>query len=217
MRILIVDDHDLFRDGLRSLLAARGIQVVAEAANGRQALDKAAAYQPDVVLMDLKMPEMDGLTATRLLKAAQPGVKVIVLTASEEDEDLFEALKSGAQGYLLKNLRAEELFSMLEAAERGEPALTPALAAKVLAQFARGAPRRGGPQDPDALTERELEVLRLLVAGVTTSKELAQQLVVSENTVKYHLRNILQKLHLQNRAQVVAFALRHGIVPPENP
>lgn len=217
MRVLLADDHVLFRDGLRSLLEARGFEVAGEASTGQEALDRAKALEPEVVLMDLKMPQMDGLTATRLIKAAMPGVKVIVLTASEEDEDLFEALKSGAQGYLLKNLRADQLVELLEAAGRGEPALTPALAAKVLAEFARAAeegPAGRRAQDPNALTEREMEVLELLVEGVTTNRELAERLVVSENTVKYHLRNILQKLHLHNRTEVVAFAVRHGIVPP---
>lgn len=217
MRVLLADDHVLFRDGLRSLLEARGFEVAGEASTGQEALDRAKALEPEVVLMDLKMPQMDGLTATRLIKASMPAVKVIVLTASEEDEDLFEALKSGAQGYLLKNLRADQLVELLEAAGRGEPALSPALAAKVLAEFARAAeegPTGRRAQDPNALTEREMEVLQLLVEGVTTNRELAERLVVSENTVKYHLRNILQKLHLHNRTEVVAFAVRHGIVPP---
>lgn len=219
MRVLIADDHALFRDGLRSLLEARGIEVVGEARQGQEALDKTAALEPDVVLMDLKMPQMDGLTATRLIKASLPEVKVVVLTASEEDEDLFEALKSGAQGYLLKNLRADELVEMLQAAEEGEPALTPGLAAKVLSEFRRAAEEPAEPravEGPEALTEREREVLDLLVEGVSTNKELAGRLVVSENTVKYHMRNILQKLHLNNRTEVVAFAVRHGIVPPPN-
>ena len=168
---------------------------------------------PDLVLMDLSMPEMGGLEATRLLTAELPDVRVVVLTASDEDADLFEAVKSGAQGYLSKDLEASRLFALLEGVTRGEPALTPGLARKVLAAFAK--PNAEPPVRPAAtLTERERAVLELLVAGVTSNRELAQRLFVSENTIKYHLRHILEKLHLQNRAQVIAYALRHGLVDP---
>ena len=216
MRVLIADDHALFRDGLRSLLEARGIEVVGEAQNGREAVELAGKERPDVVLMDLSMPELPGLAATRLISANLADVKVVVLTASEDDDDLFEAIKSGAQGFLLKNLKADELVAMLEAVSRGEPALTPSLARKVLGEFAKGTQAR--PSQPrlvrasDSLTEREREVLELLVQGITSNRDLAERLVVTENTVKYHLRNILDKLHLQNRAQVVAYALRNNIV-----
>jgi len=219
MRVLIVDDHALFRDGLRSLLEVHGDEVVGEARTGKEAVALTQALQPEVVLMDLSMPEMGGLAATRLISAAQPGVKVVILTASEDDADLFEAIKSGAQGYLFKNLEAEGFFAMLEAVGRGEPALTPGLARKLLGEFAK--PAEPGPErhagvvhDPEALTEREREVLGLLVQGVTSNHELAERLIVTENTVKYHLRNILDKLHLSNRAQVVGYAMRHGLVPP---
>jgi len=214
MRVLIADDHPLFRDGLRSLLEARGIDVVAEARNGREAVEQAHRLAPDVVLMDLNMPELGGLEATRLISATQPAVRVVVLTASEDDADLFEAIKSGAQGYLFKNLDSAEFFQLLDGVAQGQPALTPTLARKLLTEFAR-------PQAPasaaiageaHSLTEREREVLTLLVQGVTSNRDLAERLVVSENTVKYHLRNILDKLHVQNRAQVVAYAVRHGII-----
>ncbi len=214
MRVLIADDHALFRDGLRSLLEAHGVDVVAEARTGREAVALAGVHRPDVVLMDLAMPEMDGLAATRLLTATLPDVPVVVLTASEEDADLFEAVKSGAQGYLPKDLEAERFFALLDGVARGEPALTPTLARKLLAAFGRPdpvAPARAAV----GLTEREREVLELLVLGVTSNRELAQRLFVSENTVKYHLRHILQKLHVQNRAQVVAYAMRHGLVDPD--
>jgi DNA-binding NarL/FixJ family response regulator len=209
VRVLIVDDHALFRDGLRSLLEARGVTVAAEARNGREAVELARSERPDIVLMDLSMPEMGGLAATRLISADLPDVKVVVLTASEDDADLFEAIKSGAQGYLLKNLETAQLMSMLDGVARGEPALTPTLARKLLGEFAR--PAVPHQRAPDTLTEREQEVLELLVDGVTSNKELAERLVVTENTVKYHLRNIMDKLHLQNRAQVVSYALRHGL------
>ena len=165
--------------------------------------------------MDLSMPEVNGLAATRLISAAVPNVKVVILTASEDDADLFEAIKSGAQGYLFKNLDSDEFFRLLEGVARGEPALTPSLARKLLGEFARPAPAPRVPVDrAGELTDREREVLDLLVQGVTTNRELAERLVVSENTVKYHLRNILDKLHLQNRAQVVAYAVRQGMVEP---
>jgi len=215
MRVLIADDHALFRDGLRSLMEAQGVDVVAEARNGREAVELARLHRPDVVLMDLTMPVLDGLAATRLISAALPEVKVVVLTASEEDADLFEAVKSGAEGFLPKDLEAAQFFALLEGVARGEPALTPALARKVLRELARPRPVRE-ERGAGELTERERDVLQLLVAGVTSNRELAERLFVSENTVKYHLRNILDKLHLQNRAQVVAYALRHNLVrPPE--
>jgi DNA-binding NarL/FixJ family response regulator len=213
VRIVIADDHALFRDGLKSLLEARGVEVVAEAKNGRQAVELARQFQPDIVLMDLTMPEMGGLDATRVLAAEETNTKVVVVTASEDDADLFEAIKSGAQGFIPKNLEATEFFELLDGVTRGEPALTPGLARKVLREFAKPEQPRE-ERDASTLTERERDVLELLVQGITSNKELAEHLIVSENTVKYHLRNILDKLHLQNRAQVIAYALRHKLVDP---
>jgi DNA-binding NarL/FixJ family response regulator len=210
VRVLIADDHDLFREGLRSLLETRGIEVVGEARDGRAAVALTRQLHPDVVLMDLSMPELDGLAATRLISADDADARVVILTASDDDADLFEAIKSGAQGYLLKTVSSDELFRLLDGVGRGEPAFTPALARKLLGEFAR--PATAPPAQPDALTEREREVLDLLVQGVTSNRDLAERLIVSENTIKYHLRNILDKLHVQNRAQVVAYAVRHGLV-----
>ena len=212
MRILIADDHGLFRDGLRSLLEARGIEVVGEASNGQIAVTLAGETHPDIVLMDLTMPVLGGLAATRLISAQFPDVKVVVLTASEDDADLFESIKSGAQGYLLKNLESSQFFRLLEGVAQGEPALTAGLARKLLAEFAQPTASDHAGHHPDALTEREQDVLRLLVEGTTSNRELAERLGVSENTVKYHLRNILDKLHLQNRAQVVSYAVRNGLL-----
>ena len=212
MRILIADDHTLFRDSLRSLLEAHDVEVVGEAENGEQAIRLAWQLKPDVVLMDLSMPVVDGMEATKRLAAELPEVKVIILTASDDDSNLFEAIKSGAKGYLLKDLESRQFFSLLEGVGRGEPALTPTLARKLLDEFARPKKRSRDTWNPDALTEREQEVLELMVTGVTSNRRLAKQLGVSENTVKFHVRNILDKLHLHNRAQVVAYALRHGMV-----
>lgn len=214
MRVVIADDHALFRDGLRSLLEAQAIEVLAEARNGNEAVELARLHRPEIVLMDLNMPQVDGLAATRLISVEMPDVRVVVLTASDDDADLFEAVKSGAQGYLQKSLEAEEREEFLEGVLKDEPALTPVLARKVLGEFIR-APQEPAPQPfGSPLTEREQDVLELLVSGVTSNRDLADKLFISENTVKYHLRNILDKLHLNNRAQVVAFAVRHGLVDP---
>jgi DNA-binding NarL/FixJ family response regulator len=210
MRILIADDHPLFRDGLRSLLTANGHDVIGEAKNGREAVELAQQLNPDLVLMDVQMPELDGLAATKLLTAAMPGVKIVILTASEEEANLFDAIKAGALGYLLKNLEAEAFFDLLDRAERGEPALTPALARKLLQEFAK--PAADTPAGEETLTAREREVLELMVEGVTSNRKLAKRLGLSENTVKFHVRNILDKLRVHNRAEVVGYALRHGIV-----
>lgn len=212
MKILIADDHALFRDSLRSLIESHGNEVVGEARNGREAIELAKRLKPEVVLMDLAMPELDGLAATKVLTAEVPEVKVLILTASEDDANLFEAIKSGAQGYLQKNLESQQFFELLDGVSRGEPALTPSLARRLLAEFAH--PRRAAEaqRHPDDLTEREREVLELLVRGITSNRKLAKELGVSENTVKFHLRNILDKLHLNNRAQAVSYALRHRMV-----
>lgn len=212
MKILIADDHALFRESLRSLLTAREIEVVGEASNGREAVERAWELKPDVVLMDLTMPEVDGLEATKHMTAELPDIKVVILTASDDDASLFEAIKAGAKGYLLKDLEADEFFSLLGAVGRGEPALTPSLARKLLDEFAKPASKKS--HDPDALTDREQEVLEMMVEGITTNRRLAKHLGISENTVKFHVRNILDKLHLHNRAQVVAYALRNRLVEP---
>ena len=212
MRIVIADDHALFRDGLRSLLKAQGHEVVGEAKNGKEAIALAHEQKPDVVLMDLSMPELDGLSATRQLVAEIPGVRVVILTASEEDSSLFEAIKAGAQGYLPKNLEADDFFSLLERASSGEPALTPDLARRLLREFAKPVQKEEQPSEEESLTAREREVLELMVEGVTSNRKLAKRLNLSENTVKFHVRNILDKLRLHDRAQVVGYALRRKIV-----
>ncbi len=210
MRIVIADDHPLFRDGIRSLLEARGHEVLAEANNGQEALELTRRLQPDLVLMDLGMPVIDGLTATRIISSEMPQIKIFVVTVSEEDDDLYDAIKSGAAGYVIKNVRSELFFELLDDVAQGKQGLPPALADKVLSEYSGDNPEAHEPHRE--LTKRELDVLALMVAGLTSTRELADQLVISENTVKYHLRNILDKLHLHNRAAVVAHAVRHGLV-----
>jgi len=216
VKILIADDHALFRDGLRSLLVAQGHEVVGEARNGHEAIDLARKSGPELVLMDVSMPEMNGVEAARRIASELPAVKVIMLTASEQDETLFEAIKAGAQGYLLKNLEADDFFALLDRAAQGEPALTPNLARKLLKEFARPIASEKSGDDLDALTAREREVLELMVDGTTSTRKLAKQLDLSENTVKFHVRNILDKLRLHNRAEVVGYALRNKIVTSES-
>jgi DNA-binding NarL/FixJ family response regulator len=213
VRVLLADDHALFRDGVASLLGAWGHEVVGQAADGERAVELALDLHPDLVLMDVAMPGGGGMTATRRIATAAPDVAIVMLTASEDVDDLFAAIKAGARGYLLKNLESAELRGMLEAVGRGEAAITPSIAARILTELARPEPavEPPGTRAPDALTDRELDVLRQVVAGLR-NKEIAAELGISENTVKFHLRNILDKLHAQSRTDMVARAVREGLV-----
>ncbi|HEU5298477.1 MAG TPA: response regulator transcription factor [bacterium] len=213
IRILLADDHPLFRDGVRSLLEARGMLVVGEVGDGREAVEAALRLRPDVVLMDITMPHMDGLAATRLIKSAAPAIKIVILTVSDEDRMLFEAIKSGAEGYLLKNLEAREFFTLLQGVDRGEAPISRALAGRILEEFGRR-PERAGPHLQDELTDREREVLRSASSGAG-NREIAGELHISENTVKFHMKNILDKLHLRSRAEVVAYAARRAQRPDD--
>ena len=210
-KLLLVDDQLLFRKGLRALLdGEEDFEVVGEAAHGLEALDKARAFRPDVVLMDVHMPVCDGVEAARLIKQEMPEAKIIALTVSDEDEDLFGAIKAGAEGYLLKDLRPEELFERIREVLRGETPVSPAVGGKLLREF-RHRPWKESRDTPEAeLTPREVEILQLVAEGLSNA-EIAAKLYVVEGTVKNHLHNILEKLHLQNRVQAATFAIREGL------
>jgi DNA-binding NarL/FixJ family response regulator len=204
---MLVDDQPLVRNGIASLLQSKGHQVVAEASNGREALAVVKDAAPDVILMDIRMPEMGGLETTRLLKARYPGITIVMLTVSDDEQDLFEAVKSGAHSYLLKDLEAAEFFEALNSIQRGEAVLPTRLAGKLLDEFRTQAKAVASADDVEVLSAREHEILGLVAQGMM-NKEVAEKLFISENTVKYHMKNILDKLHLQNRAQVIAWAVR---------
>jgi DNA-binding NarL/FixJ family response regulator len=218
MRLLLADDHGLFLEGLGNLLQAGGYPVVGTARDGLEALELARALRPDVILMDIRMPRCDGITATRLIHTEIPEIKIVVLTTSTDNEDLFEALKSGASGYLLKNLEPNQLFDYLAGLERGEAPLSRELSARLLREFARqanvldehAAAALAGEHPGPELTARQREILGLIADGMSY-KEVGATLKLSENTIKYHMGDVLKRLHLKNREQVVAYALRAGL------
>jgi NarL family two-component system response regulator LiaR len=203
--VLIADDHPFVRHGLRTYLETlEDMDVAGEAADGAEAVELAGRLLPDVVLMDLVMPELDGIEATRQIKAASPATKVIALTSFDDDEKVFPAIKAGAAGYLLKDVRPAELAEAVRKASRGEALLAPSVAAKLMQEVAGERPAASG------LTDRELEVLRLIARGLP-NKQIAQELVVSDKTVKTHVSNILAKLHLADRTQAALYAVREGL------
>ncbi len=211
-RVLVVDDHALFRKGVVGvLMEAEGFEVVGEAGEGREALAKVKDLRPDVVVMDIYMPGMNGLETTRRIKEAAPAAKVVILTISEEDENLFEAVKAGANGYMLKSVEPKTLCQTLRGVVRGEAVLSSSMAAKILEEFARQSRRSGEGAPGPRLSPKEREVLQLLTRGAP-NKEIAAALNITENTVKNHMKSIMEKLHLDNRVQVVAYALRQGLV-----
>ena len=213
MRVLVADDHSLFRDGLVSLLEAGGFEVIGQCGDGQAAVEAALRLRPDLVLLDITMPEVTGLEALRQIRAAWPEARVVMLTASDSDDSLFQASESGAAGYLLKSLKAEEFLSMLHGLENGEAAMTRQTTARLLAGLTTRTAHRP-PAPLDALTPQETRLLQLLAQGLS-NKAIAQAASLSENTVKYHLKNILQKLGLHNRTEAAAYAIRAGLQPPE--
>ncbi len=228
MRVLLVDDNRLMLEGLNNLLTAHGIVVLGSASNGREGEAMAQALHPDLILMDIRMPVCGGLEATRRIKARQPEIKIVILTTSAEDDDLFESIKSGACGYLIKNMSGENFIEALRGLEQGIPPFSPGLASAVLDEFARMAEdydakaRRHGDAEnalsvsplpcvsPSPLTKRQVDVLSLVASGLGY-KEVGQRLALSERTVRYHMAEIMDRLHLENRSQVIAYAGKLGL------
>lgn len=209
--ILIADDHPVVRQGLRTFLELQDdLEILGEASDGEEAVAKVRELLPEVVLLDLVMPRLDGIEATRRIRAASPSTKVIVLTSFADDEKVFPSVKAGAAGYLLKDVEPQALVEAIRAVHRGEALLHPTVAAKLMQEVARGERRAPG----EALTERELEVLGLIARGLA-NKEIARELVLSEKTVKTHVSNILAKLHLTDRTQAALYAVRERLVELE--
>ncbi len=216
IKVLVVDDHTLFRRGIITVLANQeNLEIVGEAADGLKAIEKAEEVVPDVILMDLNMPHCSGLEATQALQTKMPQVNILILTVSDNEADLFAAMKFGATGYLLKNTEPEELIQAIFYISQGGAIISPLMATKLITEFKNletGAERKPAPEAEANLSPREDEVLRLVSQGAT-NKEIGDSLFISENTVKTHLRNIMDKLHLANRSQAAAYAVKKGLVP----
>ncbi|HXF56173.1 MAG TPA: response regulator transcription factor [Actinomycetota bacterium] len=214
LRVLIVDDHALFRRGLQMVLKQEpDIEVVGEAGDGNEAVQKAQELMPDVILMDVRMPRRSGIEATKQIKELLPHVKILMLTISDEEADLFDAIKAGAAGYLLKEISIEEVAEAVRSVWGGQSRISPSMAAKLLTEFAAMSRRAEERQTvpPPRLTEREMEVLRLVAQGLN-NRDIARELFISENTVKNHIRNILEKLHLHSRMEAVVYAVREKLL-----
>ena len=219
-RVLLADDHTLFRKGIRSMLEEMpDVEVVGEAATGREAVDKACALVPDVILMDIKMPEITGIEATRQVLQENPHIGIILVTMYDDPESAFAGMRAGARGYVLKEAEPEELRRAVEAAQRGEVMLCPIIASRVLEHFRTDPRPAAQPLPYEHLTQRELEVLQSAADGLT-NKEIAERLFIAEKTVKNHISNIFSKLNVNDRTQAVLYALRQGLVsvaPAEKP
>jgi DNA-binding NarL/FixJ family response regulator len=214
IRVLIVDDHALFRRGIQMVLESEpDIEVVGEASDGNEALEQAEQTTPDVVLMDVRMPRLSGIEAAGVLKDTMPSTRIIMLTISDEEGDLYEAIKAGASGYLLKEISIEEVAGAVRSVHQGQSMISPAMASKLLTEFAsmaRGRQERTSVPAP-RLTERELQVLKLVARG-KNNRDIGTDLFISENTVKNHVRNILDKLHLHSRMEAVVYAVREKLL-----
>ena len=211
IRVLVADDQSMVRAGFRMLLGGEGdIEVVAEASNGLEAVDKAARFRPNVILMDIRMPELDGLEATRRILAADESARVLILTTFDLDEYVYEALRAGASGFVLKDDPPEQLLDAIRVVARGEALLSPAVTKRVIRQFSR-VPHAAAPRGLDDLTERERDVFRLIAHGLSNA-EIGRELYISDTTVKTHITHILQKLGLRDRVQAVVLAYQAGLV-----
>jgi len=216
IRVLIADDHALFRQGVRRLLdTASDIQVVGEAASGTEALRLVEDLAPDIVLLDVSMPGPSGVEVARVVKTTSPRTRVIIVTVFTNEEFLFEAIKAGAMGYLLKDSSPEELIRAVRVVAQGEGLIAPAMAGKIFKEFARAADTREAAPLVTPLTQREVEILQHVAAGLA-NKEIASRLGISERTVKNHLSNIMEKLQVNSRTQAAVYALKSGLVPPPN-
>ena len=214
IRVLVADDQSMVRAGFRMLLGGEGdIDVVAEAGNGREAVDKAARFQPHVVLMDIRMPELDGLQATREILAANPDARILILTTFDLDEYIYEALRAGASGFVLKDDPPEQLIAAIRTVAAGDALLSPSITHSVISQFAQ-IRRPAPPTELEELTSREMEVFRLIARGLSNA-EIGEQLFISDTTVKTHVTHVLQKLNLRDRVQAVVLAYQAGIVDEE--
>ena len=214
LKVLVVDDHALFRRGLQMVLKSEDdIEVVGEAADGNEAVEKAQESMPDVILMDVRMPHRSGIEATQQIKDLLPHVKILMLTISDEEADLYEAIKAGASGYLLKEISIDEVADAIRSVFAGQSRLSPSMAAKLLQEFAAMSKRAAEARQLPAprLTDREMEVLRLVAQGLN-NRDIAKELFISENTVKNHIRNILEKLHLHSRMEAVVYAVREKLL-----
>jgi DNA-binding NarL/FixJ family response regulator len=214
LRVMVVDDHALFRRGLQMVLDQEGdLELVGEAADGAEAVERAQELMPDVVLMDVRMPRRSGIEAARELKDVLPHAKILMLTISDDEADLYDAIKAGASGYLLKEIPIEEVADAIRSVWAGQSRISPSMASKLLSEFATMSKRADEPRAVPApkLTDRELEVLQLVAQGMN-NRDIAKQLFISENTVKNHIRNILEKLHLHSRMEAVAYGIREGVI-----
>jgi DNA-binding NarL/FixJ family response regulator len=216
IRTMIVDDHALFRRGLEMVLEEEpDIDLVGQASDGAEAVEKAAESLPDVVLMDIRMPRSSGIEACRAMKEAAPSAKIIILTISDEEEDLFEAIRAGASGYLLKDIPLDEVAEAVRAVHGGQSLINPSMAGKLLTEFATLARRDGEARVQEVpapkLTEREMQVLKLVARGMN-NRDIAKELFISENTVKNHVRNILEKLQIHSRMEAVMVAVREKLI-----